>query len=213
MQVRANSNGEKLKNENVNSRPVRDRDNEPTSRQQQLERLYLTNYNAILEIVNTAHDLPVPYHQLILDNFPRHLPKYTGTVSDEAFIQWLKDFLAPRIEFWSEFDVAISKGINVVLRKCADLIPRGGRKDLVGELRQRAWLWALEHQDEIFNSPSTAPMWPRAFGIARFQTQGWKSGVLRERERRVDIDDLKQIGEDELGNKFLEPNCSADAAD
>jgi len=167
--------------------------------QQRLNELYFRNYSHLLDLASEDRRLLAPDAENVTRGVARHLPDYTGELSDQAFQAWAAAIIKPaaeRLEFFyalrKQYRRSVLAGVWSVLKNNKDLSDHDDPGRTACAIADDVWLWVFQNI-EVLLVPGTATLGTRLQAKAKFAALTWRKSRLRERDKHVGID-AAQVG-------------------
>jgi len=155
-------------------------------RQQAVQNLYIRNFDFILELIHSDPGMSADAANQILDGIAKHLPDYSGPLTNVAFQKWVTEIIVPVVGFYAIRRVCqpfVRKAIWEGLGHSTEPSKYDDYPETVKELEQEVWIWAFLNQEKL-TKPGKAKITTRLFARAKVMTSDW---MKRQRTRRFAV--------------------------
>jgi len=176
-------------------------------RQQAVEQLFIRNYDFIRELAQSDPKITSDEIEQVTTGIAKHLPSYTGHLTDTAFQTWIAEIIVPVVGFYGIKHLcapfvhkAIWRGLgHATAPSLYDDYP-----ETVRELEQDVWLWAFLNLDKL-TKRGTAKITTRLYRRAEIMTKDW---MKRQKTRRFAV--VRRVYNLPKKSKFLAERKAAE---
>ncbi|HEX4038639.1 MAG TPA: hypothetical protein VHX37_11325 [Acidobacteriaceae bacterium] len=180
--------------------------NDPSAdRRANLNQLFSNNYPEISEGIFERHPkMTIDHHAEIVDRLAALLPSYDGLLTDDGIQEWAKsrestDRTCFLLCIHADCQPYVYSAIWRTIGHASEPSKFDDYPELVQELAGDAWIWAIEHRDELM-VPGPAQLSTRLYEAARYIALAWKK--KQTTRRRAMIRHLYDLPSNNVADKF-----------
>lgn len=151
-----------------------------------VEQLYIRNLSFIEEMAHSDPRITPDEVKHLSEGIAKHLPNYTGRITDPAFQAWVAEIILPVVGFYAIKHLCapfVRKAIWRGLGHAGAPSLYDDYPEVLRELEQEVWLWVFLHLDSL-TKPGKAKVTSRLYKRAEIMTKAW---IKQQKTRRFAV--------------------------